>query len=103
MNAQLVVPVGHAFPRITSLMNWILSRASFFSGFLLGAFTQWILSLDSGDSHPIVLHNELRRACDGAWYPFEAKEGEPSFTSFYGDSAEDYWEMATLRNRHSQW
>ena len=36
---------------------------------------------------------ELRRAADGAWYPFDDPEG-PSFSSVYGPSAEEAWKKA---------
>ena len=63
------------------------------------ASSQKAASRDSGDSHPTVVNIELRQAWGGAWYPLVAQEGEPSFASHYGDSAQYCWEMAASRTR----
>ena len=54
---------------------------------------------DSGDTQPKILNKELRQAWDGAWYPLVAQEGEPSFSTYYGDSAEHVWELCASCTR----
>ena len=54
---------------------------------------------DSGDTQPKIVNKELRQAWDGAWYPLVAERGEPSFASYYGDSALYCWEVAASSTR----
>ena len=56
-------------------------------------------SRDTGVSHPTVVNIALRQAWDGAWYPLVGEQGEQSFASYYGDSAQYFWEMAISRTR----
>ena len=54
---------------------------------------------ESCDLHPTVVNIELRLAWDGAWYPFDARGDEKSFTGYYGESAEHLWQLAKQRTR----
>ena len=56
---------------------------------------------ESCDLHPTVVKIELRLAWDGAWYPFDAQGEEKSFTGYYGESAEHFWELAKQRTRRA--
>ena len=56
-------------------------------------------SHDSGDSHPTVVNIELRQAWDGAWYLVISKDEGPSFTSYYGSSAQHCWKEAAVGTR----
>ena len=56
---------------------------------------------ESCDLHPTVVNIELRLAWDGAWYPFDARGDEKSFTGYYGESAEHFWELAKQRTRRA--
>ena len=58
-------------------------------------------SRDTGVSHPTVVNIELRQAWDGAWYPLIGEQDEPSYASYYGDSAMECWENANLSTRKS--
>lgn len=52
-------------------------------------------------SHLTSVGIELRMASDGVWYPFHAQEGEESFTSYYGESAQYFWEVAFQDTRRA--
>ena len=54
---------------------------------------------DGDGNSPTVVNIELRQAWDGAWYPLVGEQGEQSFASYYGDSAQYFWEMAISRTR----
>ena len=54
---------------------------------------------DGDGNSPTVVNIELRQAWDGAWYPFDGEQGEQTFSSYYGDSAQYCWEMAASRTR----
>ena len=53
---------------------------------------------DSGDTQPKIVNKELRQAWDGAWYPLVADDG-PSFTNYYGSSADEIWEASAHSTR----